>query len=325
MRRPGDSEDPVTRDSRHATRLVPAAAFAVLLCAGLAVSAQGPIRVGVDLVHFSVVVTDRRGAPVTGLTADDFELLERGQPQRVKFFAASDAAIAPPLHLGFLLDVSGSMEKEIREVRSAAIKFLNRNEHARDVTLVDFDTEIRVARYRADDFPRLIERIRMRKPDGYTAFYDALGVYLRGASTQDGQKILVAYTDGGDTRSTINAGEVAELLKLSDVTMYTIGYLQGHTTSTRAAAQMELQRFSAMTGGQAFFPSSVEELDAFYEKIQQEIAGRYTLGYSSSDERADGSWRPVEIKVKRSDLRGAKVRTRPGYFARLDPRSSASR
>ena len=291
----------------------------------LVASGQQPIRVGVDLVHFAVVVTDRRGVPIDGLTLDDFEVLERGKPQQVKFFAAADAASSLPLHLGFLLDASGSMETDIRDVRSAAIKFLNQNEHAIDVTLVDFDTEVRVARYGAADYPRLIERIRMRKPGGYTAFYDALGVYLHGASTQDGQKILVVYTDGGDTRSTINAGEVADLLKASDVTMYTLGYLQGHSSSGRNSAQMELQRFSAMTGGQAFFPTSPKELDALYEKIRKEIAARYTLGYVSSDERSDGSWRPVEIKVKRPDLKGVKLRTRPGYFAALGPGSVAPR
>jgi Ca-activated chloride channel homolog len=315
----------VTCAARIRSRIRP-----ILVCVGLVVAAgwttgQQPIRVGIDLVHFAVVVTDRQGAPITGLTADDFEVLERGKPQRLKFFSATDTAIAPPLHLGFLLDASGSMEKDIRDVRTAAIKFLNQNEHAVDVTLVDFDTEVRLARYAADDFPTLIERIRMRKPGGYTAFYDALGVYLHRASDQDGQKILVVYTDGGDTRSTISASEVSELLKISDVTMYALGYLQGHTSSSRMNAQMELQRFSAMTGGQAFFPTGPKDLDGMYEKIQKEIAARYVLGYTSSDEKSDGTWRPVEIKLKRSDLKGAKLRTRPGYFARLVPGSAASR
>ncbi len=274
-------------------------------------------RAGVDLVHFAVVVTDKQGQPIAGLTEEDFEVLERGKPQRIKFFSSGDTALSPPLHLGFLLDTSGSMDSDMKDVRTAAIKFLNQNEHAQDVTLVDFDTEVRVARYHVDDYPRLIERIRRRKPDGWTALYDAMGVYLDGASSQDGQKILVAYTDGGDTRSAINAGEVADLLKASDVTMYFIGYLEHQSSSVRNNARMEMMRFSALTGGQAFFPTSLKELDAMYERIQREIAARYTLGYTSSDERADGAWRPVEIKLKRPDLKAAKLRTRHGLLRPL--------
>jgi Ca-activated chloride channel family protein len=283
--------------------------------------AQQRLRVGIDLVNFGVVVTDRSGAPITGLTANDFEVFERGKPQRVQFFSAGEPAIAPPLHLGFLLDASGSMDRDIKDVRSAAIKFLGQNEHAVDVTLVDFDTEVRVTRIRGDDYPRLIERIRMRKPGGMTAFYDALAVYLRGAAEQDGQKVLVAYTDGGDTRSTSTASDVSNLLKASDVTLYALGYLEHQSSSYRNSAQMELQRFSLMTGGQAFFPTSMKELDGLYGKILGEMGARYILGYTSTDERADGAWRPVEIKLKRPDLKGVTLRTRPGYFAPV-PRGS---
>jgi VWFA-related protein len=291
-------------------------AIAVLLAlASAGLAAQQPLRSGVELVNFGVVVTDRRGGPITGLTIDDFEVFERGKRQEIKFFSAGDPEAAPPLHLGFLLDASGSMERDLRDVRTAAIKFLSKNEHAVDTTLVDFDTEVRVTRFGDNDYPRLIEAIRMRKAGGMTAFYDALAVYLRGASAQDGQKILVAYTDGGDTRSSINAGDVIDLLKASDITLYALGYLENQSSSSRNSAQMELQRFSSMTGGQAFFPSSLKELDAMYEKIGREMSARYILGYTSTDSRADGAWRPVEIKLKRADLRGAKVRTRPGYFA----------
>jgi VWFA-related protein len=288
----------------------------------VAIDAQQTFRVGVDLVHFAVVVTDKQGSPITGLSQDDFEVLERGRPQRIRFFAAGDGAIsgdgealAPPLHLGLLLDSSGSMDADIKDVRTAVIKFLNRNEHAVDVTVVDFDTEVRTARYGPDDYPRMIERIRRRKADGMTAWYDALGVYLDGASRLDGQKILLAYTDGGDTRSSMTAGELSELLKASDVTLYAIGYLEHQNSSVRNATRMELMRFAALTGGQAFFPTSLKELDAMYERIQREIAARYTIGYTSTDERADGAWRQVEVKLKRPDLKSAKLRTRPGYFA----------
>ena len=303
-----------------------AAAIAVLVTVAPAVlPGQHPIRVGVDLVNFGVVVTDRRGTPISGLTKDDFEVIERGKPQQIQFFSAGGEAIAPPLHLGFLLDASGSMDQDLRDVQTAAIKFLGQNEHAVDTTLVDFDTEIRTTIFRGDNYQRLVERIRMRRAGGMTAFYDAMAVYLRNASVQDGQKILVVYTDGGDTRSTATASDVTDLLKASDVTMYALGYLEHQSSSYRSSAQMELQRFSQMTGGQAFFPSSLKELDAMYDKIVREMDARYILGYTSTDQKADGTWRPVEIKLKRTDLKGVKLRTRPGYFAPLAQGSDPTR
>ena len=294
------------------------AAMILLTLAG-ALHAQQVFRSGVDLVHFGVVVTDKDGAPVLGLTPDDFEIIEDGKAQSIKFFAGGDPESAPPLHLGFMIDNSGSMVQDIRDVRTAAIKFLNTVENLIDVTLTDFDTEVRVARFGLDDFPRLIERIRSRKPDGYTALYDALGVYLNGAFTQTGDKILVLYTDGGDTRSAINQGELLDLLKASDVTVYSIGYLK-HQGSGRMDQQQILMRIAAATGGQAFFPSSIKDLDGMYDGILREIAGRYSLGYVSTNTEMDGSWRDVKIRLAdRRELKDAKIRTRGGYYAPYKP------
>jgi Ca-activated chloride channel family protein len=290
-----------------------AGVLALMAATGLA--AQKTFRAAVDLVNFGVFVTDKEGAPITGLTAADFEIVEAGKAQAIKFFTEGDPAEGPPLHLGFLLDASGSMEEDIRDVRTSAIKFLNQMENAIDITLVDFDTEVRVARFAASDYARLIERIRMRKPDGWTALYDALGTYLNGASEQDGQKILIMYTDGGDTRSSMSRSEVQTLLRASDVTVYAIGYLEHQPGSVKVEQRSELQRFAEMTGGQAFFPYSVKEVEKAYEKIRREIAARYSLGYTSTDERTDGGWRRVEIRLKRPDLKGAKLRTRDGYYA----------
>jgi len=278
---------------------------------------QKTFRTEVNLVHFAVVVTDKSGAPITGLTADDFEVKEEGRPQVIKFFAEGDPDDAPPLHIGFLLDTSGSMGEDIRDARTAAIKFLNTMERAVDITLVDFDTEVRVARYAASDYARLIERIRSRKPDGYTALYDALGIYLNGAAVQAGQKILIMYTDGGDTRSALNHNDVIELLRASDVTVYVLGYLEHQSQSARSAQRQQLDRFATMTGGQALFPMSLKEVDKMYEKIEREIGARYSLAYTSTDIRENGVWRNVEIRLKRPDLKGVRLRTRGGYFAPL--------
>lgn len=279
------------------------------------VSAQQTYRVGVDLVHFSVAVIDKQGEPITGLTKDDFQIVEDGHPQTVKFFAAGDPDAAPPLHIGLLLDTSGSMTDDLDAARTASIKFVNTMNRAADVTFVDFDTEVRVARFGPADYPRLVERIRMRDADGWTALYDALGVYLNGAFEQDGQKVLVLYTDGGDTRSSLTYSEALDLLKASDVTVYAVGYLQHQSASSVMDQRMQLSRFAELTGGQAYFPSARQDLEKAFDEIREEIASRYSLGYVSTDARTDGAWREVEIRLLRRDLKGAKLRTRAGYYA----------
>jgi Ca-activated chloride channel family protein len=304
----------VMRDPRVVARGL-AMAAAVVACAGAA-GAQ-TFRSGVDLVSFGVTVVDRKGSLIAELTADDFEIYEEGRRQVIRHFARGDVSglDAPPMHLGLLLDTSGSMERDIGFARTAAVRFLNSLQQAVDVTLVDFDTEVRVARYGQADFARLIERIRARKADGYTALYDALGVYLDGSQDQEGRTILVLYTDGGDTRSTLSYGALGDMLKASDVTLYAIGFLDYQSTTVRMEQRMRLQQMAELTGGRAFFPTSLKMLDEVYAQVLAEIAAQYSLGFVSLDGTADGAWRDVEIRLTRPDLRDARIRTRKGYFA----------
>jgi VWFA-related protein len=280
---------------------------------------QSVFRGGVDLVTFGVTVTDRKGALVTGLSREDFVIVEDGRPQSLQHFAPGlsaddpdDASLAN-LHPGLMLDTSGSMERDLRLARTAAIRFLNLLPRSEDITLVDFDTEVRVTRYPQRDFPRMVERIRSRKADGRTALYDALGVYLDGASTQSGRPILVIYSDGADSGSQLSLKEAIDLLKASHATVYAIGLLE-NSGSARLQSRMNLETMAATTGGMALFPHSIDELDAFYERILREIRAQYQLGYVSTNGATDGRWRNVEVKVNRPDL---KVRTRKGYYARF--------
>ena len=289
-------------------------ALAVGLACGTTLLAQLPtFTAEVELATFGVTVADRRGTFVTDLTAEDFEVIEDGKRQTLTLFARGDQQeTAPELHIGLLFDTSGSMGQDIQLARSAAIRFLNTLPDAKDMTLVDFDTEVRVAKYGQQDFPRMVERIRNRKPDGWTALYDALGVYLDGAHEDEGRTILVLYTDGGDTRSNVSFGDVMTFVKASDVTVYAIGLLEHQSSSVKSELRMRLAQITEATGGQAFFPFSMKEVDSAYEKILSQIRAQYSLGYASSNEKADGQWRKVEIKVKRPDVR---IQARKGYFA----------
>jgi Ca-activated chloride channel family protein len=282
-------------------------------------SAQQPttFRAGIDLVNIGVTVTDGKGNPITGLTAEDFVVTEDGRPQTVRYFAGGDQSgpPAPEMHLGLLLDVSESMGEDIGFTRTAAIKFLNTLTDAADITVVDFDTQVRVGRYGQRDFARLIERIRQQKTSGNTALYDAIGMYLDGANGQNGRKIMLLYTDGGDTRSAMRLGELLDLLKASDVTVYAIGVLEHQTQAGKGTQRRVLQQIAEATGGQAFFPLSVRNLDSVYDKVLAEIRAQYTLGYVSTNDKADGTWRKVDLKVNRKDGRDYRIRARKGYYA----------
>ena len=290
-----------------------------MIVTGAVVAAQQPttFRTRVDLVNFGVTVTDKKGSLVGDLVAEDFEVTEDGKRQTLSYFAAGDRTgpPGPELHLGLLLDVSESMGEDIGFTRTAAIKFLNTLTDAVDITVVDFDTQVRVGRYAQSEFARLVERIRQQKTDGNTALYDAIGVYLDGAAGQTGRKIMLLYTDGGDTRSALRFTELLDLLKASDATVYVIGQLEHQTQASRSTQRLILQQIAEATGGQAFFPQSVKNLDSVYERVIAEIRAQYTLGYLSTNSALDGSWRKVDVKIVRKESRDYRIRSRKGYYA----------
>ena len=297
-------------------RRAPLVLVALLAPASVLLPAQQTFRTGTDLVHLPVIVTGRRAELVRGLTAEDFEVREDGQPQTIQFFAEGAPGDVLPLHLGLLLDTSESMTRDLNDAASAAVQFVDALEEPIDVTLVDFDTNVRLARFAPPSYPHLFERIRARKASGMTALYDALAIYLEGAANRDGQHVLVMYTDGGDSTSTMTPGKLSELLRrCANVQVYAIGYLENQLSSARVMQQMRISQMARDTGGDAYFPGEARQIHEIYAKILDELLSRYTIGYVSSNVRADGKFRKLQVRVTRPDVKDAHVRTRPGYFA----------
>src|SRR5262245_36109279 len=147
---------------RHLTRLVGVTVVSAIGIALPRATSQDPdppvVRAGIDLVHFDVIVTDKQGALVEGLTADDFEVLENGARQTLSVFAAGSRDFAPDLHLGILVDVSSSMGP-LDSVRYITLEVLNRLPEAADYTLIVVGTYERVTRFDRRDFGKLIERV----------------------------------------------------------------------------------------------------------------------------------------------------------------------
>jgi Ca-activated chloride channel family protein len=154
---------------------------------------------------------------------------------------------------------------------------------------------------------------------GETALYDAIGVYLDGASEQDGRKIMVLYTDGGDTASSLSLDSLMKLLKASDVTVYAIGALDKQPYRAALIQRALLADISEATGGTAFFPGNVKDLDHIYEQVLGEVRAQYTLGYLSTNEKTDGTWRKVDVRITRADAKGLHIRARKGYYAPSRP------
>ena len=302
---------------RRGTRLGLAAAIAA---GALATAAGQQFRAGTSVVRLPVIVTDGNGGVVRGLTRDSFVVYENGEPQQVAFFTAGAPGEALPLRLGLLLDTSGSMELDLGDAMAAVIQFIDACLEATDVTFVDFHTTVQLGRFSPPSYPMLFERIRSREPGDRTALYDAIGVYLQAAAGRRGQHVLVLYTDGGDTASSLSYSRMLDMLRASDVLVYAVGYLEHQSTGARAMQQMQMTRVARETGGDAFFPASADALDKAYARILDELGARYTLGYVPAAPPKPGFHR-VEVKLAAPDAHpGAKIRTRPGYVVPADGR-----
>lgn len=292
---------------------------ALSLSAVTVLSGRQVFRSGVDTVHLPVIVSNRDGSPMGGLVADDFEIRENGRLQTIVALHEGDGLLGPggggvPLHLGILLDRSTSMEGEFEAAAAAAIAFVNALDAARDVTLVEFDTHVRLARFAPSDYLQLFARIREKRWGLMTAFYDALAVYIDAARTRAGQHLLVIYSDGQDSSSRTNLTALLRLLQQGNVIVYAVGYLEQLSPSERFRARHTLTSIAAETGGAAYFPASGREIDRIYTRIRTETASRYTIGYVPADGRRDGRFRKIEVRLKPPKDAGARVRTRSGYL-----------
>jgi Ca-activated chloride channel homolog len=288
---------------------------AALPLGGAAPSATQQFRAGVDLVRLPVVVTGRDGLLIRGLNAADFEVFEDGVKQTITAFAEGAPGEALPTHLGLLLDGSGSMEMDLKVAADAAVQFVRAFEEAVDVTFLDFDTSMRIGRFTRDGYERLFERIRERKAKGGTKLYDAIGVYLETAVARGGQHVLLLYTDGGDGMSRMSFPQLIEMLRFSNVIVYTLGYLDNQSSSVRGMQQSQLLTLARETGGEAYFPASTRELQSVYARILDELGSRYTLGYESTNPKTDGKFRKVQVRVTAPAAKSANLSTRSGYLA----------
>lgn len=271
------------------------------------------IRAGIDLVHFDIIVTDRRGVIVRGLIAEDFEVVENGTRQTVSVFAGGSDERSPDLHIGILLDLSSSMAGRLPLLRDTTIEVLNRLPEAIDYTLVEVGNDARLSRFTRRDFGALVERVQRlkRNENASTALWDGLRSYLVEAAGQPGRHALVAFTDGADTASRATFEQVLRAVRGSGVTVFGVDF-SGVKSTVQA---LRLRRISDETGGLMMFPYGRNQIEEVHRRIVSEVRSRYSLGYVSTNAAQDGRWREVKIRLVRPEHMNLTVRSREGYYA----------
>jgi len=293
--------------------------LAVPVALGAVLGAQSPqiFRAGVELVSLNVTVTDNTGRLITGLNQEDFQVFEDGAKQDITFFTRSQLPIA----LALLLDTSASMDTKLGTAQEAAIGFAKRLRTQDLASVIDFDSRVVILQPFTNDGAALEKAIRETSAGGSTSLYNAAYIALnemkklRARSVEEiRRQAIVVLSDGEDTSSLLPFEEVLELAKRSVTGIYAIGLRakEPRVMSTFNEADFVLKSLSQETGGRAFFPQSVGELDAIYSQIGDELASQYTVGYTSKNPRRNGAWRRIVLRINRPN---AIPRTKQGYYA----------
>jgi Ca-activated chloride channel family protein len=274
-------------------------------------------RAAVQAINLSVVVTDKKGKFIPELSAEDFEVREDNVSQEIDFFTAE----VTPVSLLILLDASTSVRPSMDGIKEAASNFVSKLWDGDKAIIADFNERIRFSSHFTDDIDRLVQTIQSLYPAGWTALYDSILYSIDKVSEAPGRKALLVFTDGDDSRSVgqgseSTSKEAVEGAKFSEVTIYTVGFQGRRTAGARGVNKGFLKDLAEETGGAAFFPKGIGDLNRDFEQIQDELHSQYRLAYVASNKQLDGKWRSITVKVKnRDDL---VVRTRQGYYAYPD-------
>ncbi len=273
--------------------------------------------VGVDVVSLNVTVSDPAARFITDLEQDDFQVFEDGVKQDVTFFNKTNLPIA----LSLLVDTSASMESRLPIAQEAAIGFAHKLREQDLAEVIDFDSRVVILQTFTNRASELEQAIRRTSSGGSTSMYNAVYIALKDlkkivATQVDDirRQAIVVLSDGEDTSSLLPFEEVLDLAKRSETAIYAIGLRTNDGSASRGFKEAEfvLKQLAQETGGRAFFPNQVTELKAIYDQIADELSSQYTVGYSSKNQRRDGAWRRVVVRVARSS---AIPRTKQGYFA----------
>jgi VWFA-related protein len=270
------------------------------------------IRSDVRLVLLDVSVKDSKGGLVSGLTQDEFTVLEDGKPQKITQFANQDI----PVTVGVVVDESGSMRPKRAETITAALTFLTASNPQDEVFVINFNDKV----YHglpdtvlfSDDINLLRNALMGTLPEGRTALYDALFASLHQLDMgRKGKKTLVVISDGGDNISSHTRKEVQAKVDESLATIYTVGIFDNDDPDRNPDV---LKWIASVSGGVAYFPEKLDGIVPICKQIAKDIRSRYTIGYIPAEGKA-GALRHLKVVVAQSADRGKlTARTRTQYI-----------
>jgi VWFA-related protein len=279
-------------------------------------SAQGTFKAAIDIVSLNVTAMDPSNHYVTDLEEKNFSVFEDGVKQDLSFFTRKQQAIA----MSLLLDSSASMEDKLPTLQTAAANFVHRLKSNDLAQVVDFDSRVEIRQAFTSSQGDLESAIQKTAAGGSTSLYNAIYISLkelgkiRAQADEDVRRqALVLFSDGEDTSSLISFDEVLELAKRSETAIFTIA-LRGSETQSKGFREAEfvMRQLAQETGGRAFFPLKIDDLNGIYSEIADELASQYTLGYTSKNAKRDGAWRRVVVQVDKPNVT---PRTKRGYYA----------
>ena len=276
---------------------------------------QRRYKSGVDLVTLDVCARDPVGRFLTGLTADDFLVLENGKPQRISFVLPSGAV---PLRAVLLIDRSASMYgSKLKRAVEAAELFSRLLGPYDQLEIIAFNDRAERVHAFSDDRAHVPVALTSINATGATSLYEALLVSAgdlvraRQDALPETREAVIVLSDGEDTASRIGFEEVLPVLRRSGALVYTISLREG-AAGEWLGASWPLLALARDTGARALGVARLDALPALYAEIGEEVRHLYRIGYVSNDERRDGQWRSVSARVLSRD---ARVRTRAGYYA----------
>ena len=244
--------------------------------------------------------------PVTTLKKEDLVLEEDGARQKIIDFYIEKR----PMTLAMILDSSGSMQPAMDKVHVAAGRFVDNLGGEDRALVIDFDEKVYLLQDLTNDKDMLRKAITSTNALGGTALYDALYASFRRLRGIEGRKAIILLTDGDDTSSKFSFKRILDEAKVSDMIIYTVGM---GTTFLDVDLRRILKTLSEETGGRAYFPSKVEELQDVYQEIADELKSQYYVTYEPTNTVWDGRWR--KIKLDGAPGRDLDIRTRSGYYA----------